>query len=107
MGSLLADPGYIRNAGSVELPFAGSAGLPLAEHQPPWLLKKDVLVEDGRDKDCANHTGAQTVQASSDCRKRPNKERDKRHLHGCSFRMAEAFSSCSQYSWKLVAWSWL
>ena len=56
MGSLLADPGYIRNAGSVELPFAGSAGLPLAEHQPPWLLKKDVLVEDGRDKDCANHT---------------------------------------------------
>lgn len=51
VGSLLADPGYIRNAGSVELPFAGSAGLPLAEHQPPWLLKKDVLVEDGRDKD--------------------------------------------------------
>ena len=28
--------------------YAGSNGLPLAEHQPSWLLKQDVLVVDAR-----------------------------------------------------------
>ncbi|CAJ1425193.1 unnamed protein product [Effrenium voratum] len=38
--SLIDHPDYILNA--------GSNGLPLAEHQPSWLVKQDVLVVDAR-----------------------------------------------------------